>query len=226
MILASDFDDTLFVSNINIINKNIESIKKFRNLGNKFVIITGRGNSIYQYINQYKIPYDYLICENGSMIYDHNNKVISSTFLDQKDIEKIVSIIKRDHLNYIFDTGKEYIKKIDSNQNLVAIFLDKKTISDSPKLLEEILEKTNTYSYISTNWINIVNKNINKKLALKKLDELLNHKYKIYTIGDAINDIDMITTYNGAVMKKHEKELDALKNKNYETLSDYIEELI
>ena len=227
MILASDFDDTLFTNDINIVNKNIESINKFRNLGNLFVIITGRGISIRKCIEDYNIPYDYLICENGAMIYDKNDNIISSTYLDIKDIDTIKEMIKRDNLKCILDTGNQYIEDINYDSNLlVSIFIDRKTINDSEKLLDEIISSTNTYSYLSTNWINIVNKNIDKMKAINILDNYLKNKYKIFAIGDAINDIDMIVKYNGGVMTNHEKELDKLENKNYDTLSDYIEELI
>ena len=49
---------------------------------------------------------------------------------------------------------------------------------------------------------------------------------KIHCIGDGLNDIDMIKKYNGGLMKNHEKELDVLENKTYDSLSSYIKELI
>ena len=227
MILASDFDNTLYVSDINIVNKNIESINKFREKGNLFVIITGRGKSIREYIEEYNIPYDYLICENGAIIYDKNDNIVSSVYLAKEDINKIVDIIKRDNLKYILDTGDQYITDMNTSyKDIACIFLDRKTIKNPEKLLEEILSTTSTYSYLSDNWINSININIDKKLALDKLNEVLDYKYEIHAIGDAINDISMITSYDGGIMEHHEKELDELPNKNYETLSDYIEELI
>lgn len=227
MLLASDFDNTLYVTDINIVNKNIESINKFREKGNLFVIITGRGNSIRKYIKEFNIPYDYLICENGAIIFDKNDNIISSVYLEKEDVDKIIDIIKRDNLKYILDTGYEYITDVNTDyKDLACIFLDRKTISNSEELLEEILNTTNTYSYLSDNWINSININIDKKLTLDKLNEVLDYKYAIHGIGDAINDISMITSYDGGVMKIHEKELDELPNKNYDSLSDYIEELI
>lgn len=227
MLLASDFDNTLYVTDINIVNKNIESINKFREKGNLFVIITGRGNSIRKYIKEFNIPYDYLICENGAIIFDKNDNIISSVYLEKEDVDKIIDIIKRDNLKYILDTGYEYITDVNTDyKDLACIFLDRKTISNSEELLEEILNTTNTYSYLSDNWVNCININIDKKLALDKLNEVLDYKYAIHGIGDAINDISMITSYDGGVMKIHEKELDELPNKNYDSLSDYIEELI
>mgnify|MGYP003289532677 CR=1 FL=1 len=227
MLLASDFDNTLYVSDINIVNKNIKSINKFREKGNLFVIITGRGNSIRKYIEEFNIPYDYLVCENGAIIYDKDDNIVSSTYLHEEDINKVINIIKRDNLDFILDTGKDYLNEFnDFSSSIACIFLDKKTITNPEELLNEILNTTNTYSYLSENWINIVDKNIDKKIALDKLNEILNNKYEIHAIGDAINDISMITSYNGAIMKNHEKELNSLQNKEYDSLFEYIEELI
>ena len=72
-LLVSDYDGTL-KSSVKDLMLNIEAINKFREKGNLFVIITGRGKSIREYIEEYNIPYDYLICENGAIIYDKNDK--------------------------------------------------------------------------------------------------------------------------------------------------------
>ena len=71
-ILASDFDDTLFVNNKDILEKNIKAIKEFITNGNIFCIITGRN---YSYLKQdlikYNIPYSYLICCDGAKIFNN-----------------------------------------------------------------------------------------------------------------------------------------------------------
>ena len=41
-ILASDFDNTLYIKNENELNKNILALKKYLSKGNLFCIITGR----------------------------------------------------------------------------------------------------------------------------------------------------------------------------------------
>ena len=48
-IIASDFDETLFIKDENQFSKNIKAIDNFINKGNIFVIITGR---IYPDIKQ------------------------------------------------------------------------------------------------------------------------------------------------------------------------------
>ena len=53
-----------------------------------------------------------------------------------------------------------------------------------------------------------------------------NEKEKIYVIGDNDNDYEMLESFNGGVIKKHHKVLDGLNKKEYNTLGDYIEELM
>ena len=47
----------------------------------------------------------------------------------------------------------------------------------------------------------------------------------LYVIGDDINDFEMLSSFQGAVMKEHSKELDSLNKKSYATLYEFIEEL-
>lgn len=227
LLVASDFDGTLYVNDINIINKNIEYINKLRENNYLFAIITGRGLSIIELLKKYNISYDFLICENGAIIYDNKDNILYSCYLQQDDIDSTIEIIKKYNLKFIIDTGDKYITDLNQKfSNVASIFLDRKTINDVNEMLKIVKKNTNTYSYISPNWINIVNMNVNKKKTLEKLETILENKYKICPIGDAINDVEMISFFDGGVMKNHEKELDNLPNKNYDTLADYIKELI
>lgn len=228
MLLASDFDNTLYVKDENVLKRNIESIKKYRSKGNIFVIITGRGIDFAKKdIEKNNIDYDYLICENGAMIFDSNDNLLSSTYIDKKDVLTIMDLINKNDYKYILDTGYKYIYNNEANYNeLAAIFIEKKDIDNPEEFLNNIMSRTNTYSYISPLHINIVNKTINKLEALKYLTKLIGINNDIYTIGDAVNDISMIEYYSGGIISDHESELNSLPNKNYDTLSDYIEELI
>ena len=64
MILASDFDDTLyFLDDKEKTIENIEAIRKFTSSGNTLCIITGRNyTDLKQLLIENSIPYTYLIC--------------------------------------------------------------------------------------------------------------------------------------------------------------------
>ncbi len=228
MLLASDFDNTIFIEDETKLKRNIEAINKFREKGNIFVIITGRGiKSIKEELIKYNISYDYLICENGGMIFDSNDNVIKSTYLNKEDVLTIIDMINKNNYKYILDDGYSYIYNNETDYNrLVAIFIEKSSTKNPEEVVNTIMFNTNTYSYISPLHINIVNRNINKLEALKYLTNIIGIKTGIYTIGDAVNDISMIEYYSGGIMSKHEEALNSLPNKNYDALSDYIEELI
>ena len=214
-LLASDFDNTLYVEDYNTLKTNIESINMFRDRGNIFVVITGRSNdSILPLLKEYSVNYDYLICNSGSEIYDKANKLLKSIYIDQDDIDKIKSISLNNNLNMNTSYDNTTCINIKREENLTY------------EVIKTIQLSTNTYSYLSPNWLNIINADANKFLALKELESIINSDLEIYTIGDAINDIEMIEYYNGAMMKKHENTLDGLNCKEYETLSDYIKKII
>ena len=48
----------------------------------------------------------------------------------------------------------------------------------------------------------------------------------LYVIGDNDNDYEMLKSFNGGVMKRHNPILNELGKKEYESLKDYIEELM
>ena len=106
---------------------------------------------------------------------------------------------------------------------------EEKEIRDLLKkeIVKKIQEKIDVHVYASRSHINIIHKSVNKENALKKLLNLEKLDYhNVYVIGDNDNDYEMLKTFNGGVIKNHHHKLDELQKKSYNTLSDYIEELM
>ena len=158
------------------------------------------------------------------MVFDANNNIIESNPLPQDEIEKIKKIILENNLSYILDKGMEYTTDFNVYP-LMAIFIKRSSVENPTKIIDELNKNTKTYHYLSKNYISIENINIRKDKSLEKIGNYLEID-KIHCIGDGLNDIDMIKKYNGGLMKNHEKELDVLENKIYDSLSSYIKELI
>lgn len=224
-ILASDFDNTIyFPDNDELTKDNIESIKKFITKGNIFCVITGRNyTDLKVYLNKYNIPYSYLICEDGAKIFNNMDYCIDTTYLDEEMIDEIKSILVEIKCDYYLDDGynkTEYLKDV------VKIVVNCKDQKEKDRIVKIIKEKVDVHIYASRTHVNIINKIVNKKYALNKLIELEDLKAKIYVIGDNDNDYEMLESFNGGVIKKHHKVLDGLNKKEYNTLGDYIEELM
>jgi len=95
-VVASDFDNTLYVKDKNSLQYNINSVKKFIDKGNDFIIITGRSYSnIKKVLNELDIPYTYLVCQDGANIFNKEDICIKSNKLDirkSNQIEKYLQL--------------------------------------------------------------------------------------------------------------------------------------
>ena len=225
-ILASDFDNTIYYLDDPEKNKkNIEAIRKFVSYGNIFCIITGRNyTDLKLLLNENKIPYSYLVCEDGAKIFNNMDYCIDTTLLEKSEIEKAVEILKAENADYYLDDGYNQTEYLE---DVVKIVVNCKEESEKDRIVKIIKEKTDVHIYASRFHVNIIHKSVNKKHALKKLMNLEELDYNLlHVIGDNDNDYEMLKEFRGAVIKKHHKVLDELGKDEYETLSDYIEELM
>lgn len=108
-----DLDGTLLSWFDKISFANLKSLKKYKYLGGEIVLCTGRWpisaykiNSIIENYTGQKNKY--LVCLNGSLIYDlDSKKIISKEFIDSTICEKILEIRKQFHVrSFIYsETG-------------------------------------------------------------------------------------------------------------------------
>lgn len=225
-ILASDFDETIyFPDNKEVNEKNIESIKKFISNGNIFCIITGRNyTDLKQLLNKNNIPYSYLICEDGAKVFNNVDYCLDTILLEEKEIKEIIPILEEIKCDYYLDDG---YNKTEYYNDCVKIVVNCTDEEEKNKIVKIIKDKVDIHIYASRTHVNIIHKTVNKENAVKKLFNLEHLDYnKLYVIGDNDNDYEMIKAFNGVVIKKHHKKLDELNKKEYDTLSDYIEELM
>lgn len=225
-ILASDFDDTIFyLDNEEQNQKNAEAIRKFVRAGNSFCIITGRNyTDLKKELIRLDIPYTYLICEDGAKIFNNVDYCINTILLDRKDIERIVPIIENNKWEYYLDDGYNETTNYD---DCVKVVIKCDDNSKQKEIVDILNKEVPVHVYASRFHINIINNTVNKENALKRLFNIEGLNYSsLKVIGDNDNDYEMLRTFDGAVMKKHHEKLNELNKREYETLSDYIEELM
>ena len=225
-ILASDFDDTIYLENyLDTTTKNINAIQNFVRRGNIFCIITGRNyTDLKPYLEKYNIPYSYLICEDGAKIFNNMDYCLETVYLDKETIERITSILEKYTSDYYLDDGYNQTLNYNDCVKIVVNCTDEK---QKEEIVKRVKEKVNCHIYASRMHVNIIEKTVNKENALKKLINLEQLNINaVHVIGDNDNDYEMLKTFPGAVIKKHHQKLDELDKEEYETLSDYIEELM
>lgn len=223
-ILASDYDNTLYVPQEDIFKKNIQHIKDFVSKDNVFIIITGRSyQGIKDDLVKYDIPYTYLICNDGAILFNSKDNCLKTETIDIEKIKTCQEILNSNNYKSYLEDGFKTINEPDKCIKIIAKYNDKQ---NAIKMVRKIKENVDVYAYVSTEHINIIDSHVNKCTGLEnllKIENLLTEN--IYVIGDEINDYEMLKKFKGVTMKIHSKELDALNLKEYKTLYEYIEEL-
>ena len=231
-VLVVDYDRTLFINNSDMLN-NINSINKFRENGNIFIIATGRTyNSLKKEIDKYNIEYDYLILNHGSFVIKKDKSTLFHYKIDKNilfNITNYLSKYKPKSVMYSYYT--EDTNDINNPDISKITIVFQKDIETFKKVMMDIVKKYNNKLniYFTQNYeIEIISKETNKSRAIDLLMKKANFKKEnIYTIGDSYTDIDMIHDYNGSCM---EKSIDILKNnkniKKYSSVSVLIKDIL
>ena len=178
-VIISDFDDTLYVDN-KISDKDIESINKFREDGNLFVIATGSSyTSFLRKVGNSKLIYDYLIVNHGSTILKKDDIIFNEVL----DINTFEDIIKRynlkDENNYtliknttgnFFSTAKEGLVT-PNTENITKVHLEftEETFKrELDYLRANYNDKINIYDVLN-NEIEIISSKASKLISIEKV---------------------------------------------------------
>lgn len=148
-LIAIDLDGTLLNSYGTISEKNKEAIKKAQNMGSEVVVSSGRTiQSAKSFANEVGAN-NYLICGNGSMLYDvQNQQILYNKFLNKKKVLQIIKICEENSIFYSVYTENLTITK-SLNYNILFYNNENKKMPDEKKTNIKIME--NIYQYIENN---------------------------------------------------------------------------
>ena len=202
-ILISDYDGTFYQNDLDI-KKNIDKVNEFRTLGNLFVLATGRSYvDLKQKIDKYEIPYDYLILNHGALLLSKDLEIIKVFTLDKELSDSILDYANNNKDIYDVVLINTFKKRVDDTSNVVKIILKLYSYEKAFEVKNYIDESyTNIRSYLVRDedyyLVEIVSSEASKSFMIEKiLEKEKIVKKNVFTIGDGINDIDMIKNYNG-----------------------------
>ena len=200
-ILFSDYDGTFKEEkNLSSMEKNTDAVRRFMDNGNLFAFATGRSfGSIKSETTKHNIPYNYLVCNNGSAVFDSNDNLMFHKSIQREALVKTLayldsfSTIKSIELKNMYgETSTNYDDVVE-----VICTLRIKNIGDVRKIKDE-LSFLQTISFLS---IVLLKEEIDKKDGIELIARHLEiPDNDIYTIGDETNDIGMLREYNGYKM--------------------------
>ncbi|MDX8336955.1 Cof-type HAD-IIB family hydrolase [Candidatus Cetobacterium colombiensis] len=218
--VALDLDGTLLNSRKEISKENKDILRKLVEKNVEILIVTGRPYPITKKIAQsLEIPVT-IICYNGARVVDLNSdEVIYEKVLREEEVSKIIDFCKKNKrsLNlfqndvwYVEDlesySTKYYknnsklearLKSFDSFDNLemikTIIIDENKILNEIERELKKILSDSVYFTYSQDKYLEILNKDVNKGITLKKVLE--NKGIEIsecIAFGDAHNDLEML----------------------------------
>jgi HAD superfamily hydrolase (TIGR01484 family) len=248
-ILSSDYDGTLSLHG-SVSSEDKAAIEKWRKAGNLFGIISGRGyTGICEEIRRHELTCDFLICNNGSVIYDGGLEPVEQFTVDGKILQSLVPFIieaggwraaithGNETKSVIMDNGRDQDPRADwitlNDLKNIPAFNQLDTRFEGDAEAKEFAEKVNKqFGQYVTAWqnamnVDIVPKGVDKAAGLLRYITLKNvSKEQTLVIGDNYNDLSMILEFEGYTVTSGNPEVIAQSKKAYNSIAVLIKEHI
>lgn len=245
-LLATDFDSTIFYDG-DISKNDLEAIKKFKEAGNLFGIVTGRGlQSIRPSLKKFNIDYDFIIGLNGGVIELSNGDIIKESTIHPEAGVGIVEILKEYDLQFSmaanntelmlirYDESDEHVKfnkdrsvdVLDHFTNFVVRAKNSQDLLEIKERIESLYPEVNCHQN-GEKLFDITQRGINKAVGISEIQKHFDlDKSQITVIGDAHNDLEMISEYNGYTVPNGIKEVKEVAKATVSNISELINDIL
>lgn len=209
-IAISDYDGTLYIDQ-QIQPELLESIKAFRERGNKFCICTGRPiESIYEQLQLHGIPYDFIVGMNGSIGVDQDYKEAFGVYMDRSDVYTVKDILEHHgYQNYSVSNGYVNMFIEDGNVNdddfdkleksgIRGFYILKNNAQEAKDMsdwINETYPEATFKAYPNRDFVSISVKGSHKANGVRALMEHTKWDGEVMTFGDDFNDIPMLKAF-------------------------------
>lgn len=250
-VFASDYDGTIKIDQ-SVSEQNLQALTNWKKSGNIFGIVTGRSaESIFQEKEQYGYDLDFLICNNGGVIYDHNMQLLKCFAMDfDKALMLIEEIRTMDCNCFVLNNGmnrakeivnSEYedykygnyssdytVQKIIDEKNICQIVISLNDNDLGIKISDHINKKYAGFveAYPNINCVDIVPSNISKASGIAYIAKHYGYNDSdIHTMGDAFNDIPMLEAYQSATLEETFEEVKRCADVIVKDVAQYLMQL-
>lgn len=145
-LVAIDLDGTLLNSYSEVSEINKRAIKEMTEKGVKIVLCSGRPKNFIRSIAHDLGLNNYIVCGNGSMIYNlKEDKIIYNKFMEKEKVLKIVKICEENSIYYSIATNKNILAK-SLNYNVLFYHHENEKKAEDKKIQINIVQ--DMYKYI------------------------------------------------------------------------------
>lgn len=220
-LIASDMDHTLLLENGDLPNNFFDYIDRLDEKGIRFVVASGRPMYTLKHMFEEKLDKLAIISDNGAAITNGGEMIYKSLMLVEDYQEMIrfveeetdgVSVLCALEGAFVLKKYEKYaeffrsflrelifvddMRSLEVEANKFTVFLPE---ADSVKKYEEVYVPRfgNRFSVTIGGdvWIDIMNKGIDKGMAMRKIGEILNiDTGEMLAFGDNYNDVEMLKT--------------------------------
>ena len=127
-LFVSDYDMTIYIHE-KIDNSVFDAVKKWREAGNIFAIATGRNKfSIFEHIDRHGLEFDYLIANNGALVFNEKREMIFKDTIDDDISYEVIKFLHDDFEGTVEIANDEYIISVISKdgKDILPFRVDKK----------------------------------------------------------------------------------------------------
>lgn len=224
LLAACDFDGTLYRDG-GISLKDCQAVARWREQGNIFGIVTGRGAPmLFQELRRVPMTCDFLICNNGALLLDGQGHPLSCLPLDLRERLDVLrhqalrdatrcAVFESSNMFLLEGSGGFWGKKKYQFPELscqeasrrclqqISMAFENRTISLAwgQKLAEEFAGRIGIHC--SLFMLDITAPSAGKASGIRQAIALNKwHPEQVLTCGDDINDKEMLTAFRGVVM--------------------------
>ena len=250
-VFASDYDGTIKVNGI-VSEENLAALAAWKDKGNKFGIVTGRSvESTLLEVEKYGYELDFMICNNGGVIYDKNMKLLKSFTIDlAKALQLIEEIRFMDCNCFVLNNGIQRAKEVVNSEyedfkygayssdysveriieegNISQIVISLNDTQLGLEIANYINEKYKGFveAYPNVNCVDIVPSNVSKASGIAYIQKHYSFAYEdIYAMGDSYNDIPMLIAYTSATLSYADEEIKEVANVVCDDVAQFLNSL-
>lgn len=207
----------------------VDTINKFVNRGNIFIIVTDKAiNYIADILTISDLNVEYYICNDGGVIFDKYFNILYRKDIKQELVRPIINILEDDEniLEAFVDTSHGFVKDTTKSANgIVARPFDK--LKAEVLLNSIVLKYPSIHGYVNDNWLNINDKDVTREAAVKYLvDNFRLNENDIYIVGKSITDLTLMEKYTGYNLKNCPEDLKKYSKGEIEDLKQLIDMLV
>ncbi len=236
-IIASDFDGT-FCRNGEIIQSDLDAVKKWREAGNLFGFSTGRYfGSIRKKAKDMDV--DFFICSGGAAVYSGEGELIWESAYSVDALLEALEIEKKYDIPYIDVTygTREWGLRVRRRNYPFPSDIEKihhtAFSCASPEIAQALVKEINEkmagvvnaqYNYMNADMVCPgVTKTTGIRALLKAVDV---EERNVITIGDHLNDYEMIRDFHGCAVENAYPPIKEIARKLYGNFTDLVNDHI